>query len=198
MNKITKRQIEIASAVEKIRSIEKKGGVTRRNLEKMKQVLLMLAKKRELFPLNDFLVNPTSDGNSAIYRLSEDDDNRFALYASAALPGKGVHPHNHTTWAIIVGLHGEEHNIFYERTDDLSFSGKGQLKEIRRLTVSPGMGTTLMPDDIHSIYTSGEKQTVHLHMYGVGLEQLHHRVVYNTKLGTYKKFPVSVNIKKTL
>ena len=189
------RQSEVARTIEEIKTIEINGGVSKETLEKIKLVLIRLAKQEELFPLVDFPVNSKLDGNSAIYRLSEDEDNRFALYASTSMPGKGVHPHNHTTWAVIVGIHGDEHNIFYERTDDLSIEGRGELRESGRYTVSPGRGVTLMPDDIHSIHTSGKAQTVHLHMYGLALEQLHDRVMYNMQAGTYKTFPASQNIK---
>ena len=135
------------------------------------------------------------DGNSVIYRLSEDEDHRFALYASTALPGKSVHPHNHTTWAVIVGVHGDEHNIFYERADDSSHPGIGELRQTGEYTVSPGAGVTLMPDDIHSIHVTGDEKTVQLHMYGLALEQLHERVMYDTQAGTTKIIQASQNIK---
>ena len=160
----------------------------------IKGVLLQLAELRALFPLDDFPVGP-DDGNSVIYRLSEDDDHRFALYASTALPGKSVYPHNHTTWAVIVGVHGDEHNILYERADDGSKQGIGELRQIGEFTVVRGTGVTLMPDDIHSIHVTGEEKTVHLHMYGLALEQLHERVMYNIQAGTYKVFPATQNIK---
>ncbi|MBT7944246.1 MAG: hypothetical protein HN719_12955, partial [Alphaproteobacteria bacterium] len=156
--------------------------------------LLELTERRDLFPEDHFPMGE-EDGNSVVYRLSEDGDHRFALYASTALPGKGVPPHNHTTWAVIVGVHGDEHNILYERADDGSQEGIGEVRQIDELTVSHGSGVTLMPDDIHSIHVTGEVKTVHLHMYGLALEQLHERVMFNTQAGTYKVFPATQNIK---
>jgi len=38
-----------------------------------------------------------------------------ALYANASLGGYGTPAHNHTTWAVIVGVTGEELNRFYDR-----------------------------------------------------------------------------------
>ena len=76
-------------------------------LEKIGGLLATLASRAELFPQDEFPLG--ADGG--IYRLSEDPDHRFALYASAGGAGKKVPPHNHTTWAIIAGVHGAERNV---------------------------------------------------------------------------------------
>src|SRR5687767_10664171 len=114
-----KREIraeEIQAAVTQIRGIEKRDGVTRESLEKIKQRLIRLARP-ELFPESDF--PPPAPGGklkSCLYRVSEDPDHRFALYVNASLGGHSTPAHNHTTWAVIVGVSGEELNRFYERT----------------------------------------------------------------------------------
>jgi predicted metal-dependent enzyme (double-stranded beta helix superfamily) len=189
------RKEAVTAAIDDIRGIEEADGVNAASLDAIKAVLLKLAAHRELFPESHFPVGD-DDGNSVVYRLSEDDDHRFALYASTALPGKNVYPHNHTTWAVIVGVHGDERNVFYKRTDDGSKDGIGEVQATGEFTVSFGTGVTLMPDDIHSIHVTGEEKTVHLHMYGLALEQLHARVMYNTQTGTYKVFPATQNIKQ--
>jgi len=189
------REQEINNTIAKIRETETQGGVTRDSLEEIKGHLIELATKDGLFPLSDFPLDPQTDGNGVIYRLSEDDDHRFALYASVGMPGKGVRPHNHTTWAVIVGIAGDELNRFYERTDDGSVTGEGTLRQYKEEAVRYGTGVAFLPDDIHSIHVEGEEKTVHLHMYGLGLEQLHERVMYDQEMGTYKVFPASQNIK---
>ena len=188
------RQAAISASVGRIREIENSRGVTRDALETIKRELLDLADHIELFPIGDFPPSNGDHGFDALYRLSEDADHRFALYASTGSPGKSVPPHNHTTWAVIVGLHGDEHNVFYERSDDGATPGEGTLREIGGVTLNHGAGTAMMPDDIHSIHITGNQRTVHLHMYGLALEQLHERVKYNRKAGTYKVFPASRNI----
>jgi predicted metal-dependent enzyme (double-stranded beta helix superfamily) len=185
----------ISETIDAIRKIESDQGVTPEALDDIKSELFRLARDKSLFPMKDFPIDPESDGNSVVYRLAEDDDHRFALYASTAMPGKGVPPHNHTTWAVIVGVHGDEHNIFYARTDDGSVDGEGVVEPSSEETVRHGTGVTLMPDDIHSIHVTGDSQTVHLHMYGLALEQLHERVMYDRQAGTYKVFPATQNIK---
>ena len=188
------RQASVAATIERIRAIETSQGVTRESLGEIKQELIDLADHLELFPIADFPPSDADNGRDVLYRLSEDADHRFALYASTGTPGKSVPPHNHTTWAVIVGLHGDEHNVFYERTDDGATPGKGTLRETGDVTLNHGDGATLMPEDIHSIHITGGERTVHLHLYGLALEQLHERVMYDREAGTYMVFPATQNI----
>ena len=187
------RQAAVAASIGRIRGIESSQGVNRDALEGIKRELLELADKLELFPMADFPASD-DDGYDVMYRLSEDDDHRFALYASTGTPGKDVPPHNHTTWAVIVGLYGNEHNVFYERTDDLATPGVGTLRETGGVTLNHGDGAAMMPDDIHSIHITDSAPTVHLHIYGLALEQLHERVMYDRDRGTYKVFPATQHI----
>jgi predicted metal-dependent enzyme (double-stranded beta helix superfamily) len=188
------RDRAVAAAIGRIRTIDQTSGDPREALHEIKGVLLELAAHTELFPLEAFPAD-VGNGNSTIYRLSEDPDHTYALYASAALPGKSVAPHNHTTWAVIAGVHGDEHNVFYERQDDGDVPGKAELRKSGAITVSPGKGVTLMPDEIHSIHVTGDQPTVHLHMYGLALDRLHHRVMFNMEEGTCKVFSASQNIR---
>ena len=55
---------------------------------------------------------------SCLYRVSEDPDHRYALYVNSSLGGHGTPAHNHTTWAVIVGITGEELNRFYDRSPE--------------------------------------------------------------------------------
>ncbi len=194
MDTRTRRDEAVARTIEKVRAVERDQGVTPESLEAIKGLLLELAGLRELFPPGDFPVTE-EDGTGVVYRLAEDADHRFALYASTGVPGKSVPPHNHTTWAVIVGVHGDEHTVFYDRVDDGSVAGRGALRRSGEFTVTRGTGVTLMPDDIHSIHVTGNKPTVHLHMYGLALEQLHERIMFDTAEGTYKVFPASRNIR---
>src|SRR5690349_19128695 len=95
------RAAAIEATAARVRDIERTHGVTRASLLTIKSELLALAARQELFPLADF--PPPAPGgtrNSCLYRLSEDDDHRFALYANAALGRYANAPHNHTTWAV--------------------------------------------------------------------------------------------------
>lgn len=173
----------VSDTVDRIREIEHAKGVTRESLSEMREHLYALASQQELFPREDF--PPPTDGDTNIrYVLSEDDDQRFALYLNSILPGKLTEPHNHTTWAIVVAVEGEERNRFYKRTDDGSVPGKAALEFDEEIVVKPGVGVAMMPDDIHSITVVGHTPTLHFHMYGRAIETLTERVGYNVEEGT--------------
>ena len=107
MDRAQERAREIERAVRDIREIERREGVTRASLEHIKQRLTRLAARTDLFAASDYPPpEPGSERNSCLYRLSEDPDHRFALYANASLGGYGTPAHNHTTWAVIVGVTG--------------------------------------------------------------------------------------------
>ena len=173
----------VSDTVDRIREIEHTKGVTRESLSEMREHLYVLASQQELFPREDF--PPPTDGDTNIrYVLSEDDDQRFALYLNSILPGKLTEPHNHTTWAIVVAVEGEEQNRFYRRADDGSVPGKATLEFDEEIVVKPGVGVAMMPDDIHSIAVVGDTPTLHFHMYGRAIETLTERVGYNIEEGT--------------
>lgn len=181
------RKREISLALEDIRTIERRDGVTRESLEKIKQRLIRLARP-ELFPASDF--PPPAPGGklkSCLYRVAEDADHRFALYVNASLGGHSTPAHNHTTWAVIVGVTGEELNRFYERTAD----GPRQKGEY---TVKQGTGVCFMPEDLHSIHI--QAPLVNFHMYGLALDHLHSREYYKADEKSWKKFPAHSDIRE--
>ena len=188
------RNAAIAEAVERVRAVEAEKGVNREALKEIRAILLELATRQELFPARDFEAKKNEQGFDAVYLLSEDADRRFALYMSTGVSGKDVPPHDHTTWAVIVGVEGEEHNRFYERTDDRSEPGRGLVRLTGEKTVRPGTGVCMMPEDIHSIHNHSGRPNRHLHMYGLSLEHLSNRVKYDMKAGTYKVFPAPSHI----
>ena len=177
MTIIEQRNQAVAETVDRVRLIEQQHGVNYEALGKIRNELIELTRDKELFPRSSFPIN--DDGGSAVYRISEDSDHRYALYASVGAAGKSVPPHNHTTWAVIVGVYGDELNRFYERTDDSSKEGYAELKETGSFVVQHGNGVVFLPDDIHAISTDDSEPTVHLHMYGLALDHLHERLVFD-------------------
>ena len=181
------RKREIESAVQDIRSIERREGVSRESLEKIKQRLIRLARP-ELFPASEF-PPPERGGKlkSCLYRVAEDPDHRFALYVNASLGGHSTPAHNHTTWAVIVGVTGEELNRFYDRTSDAPRQ-KGEY------VVKQGTGVCFLPEDLHSIHIHAP--LVNFHMYGLALDHLHSREYYKADENRWKIFPPHSDIRE--
>ena len=177
------RAAAIASTIDRIRAIEATEGVTRPALEKIRAELLALAAQEHLFPSATFPPPPNGEKGSNRYLLQQDPGNRFALYMNALNPGNATKPHDHTTWAVVVAVDGQELNQVYERTDDGSDPDKASLRVREEILVEPGRGICLMPEDIHSIHTTGDRPTRHLHMYGLALEKLDNRKGYDPDTG---------------
>ena len=192
MTIIEQRDQAVAETVDRVRLIEQQHGVNYDTLGKIRDELIDLTWNKEMFPRSSFPI--TEDGGSAVYRISEDSDHRYALYASVGAAGKSVPPHNHTTWAVIVGVYGDELNRFYERTDDASKEGYAELKETGSFVVQHGNGVVFLPDDIHAISTDDSEPTVHLHMYGLALDHLHERLVFDQVGKTVNTMSIRVDI----
>ena len=193
MSVMAKRAEAVAETVAQIRRIEQTKGVNPDALASIKSTLIALAERSELFPPEHFPVAAKQHG--MVYRLAEDPDHRYALYASAGVPGKAQPPHNHTTWAVIAGVYGDEHNVFYERIDNRAVAGEGSIRKTGELTVRRGSAVQFMPDDFHTIEVRGDKPSLHLHMYGLSLEHLPERIFFSSSTGgAYAVFPASPNI----
>ena len=186
MNLHQERAAAVRRLIDEARTIEK-DGVTYASLDKIGGLLSSLASRADLFPQEEFPLG----AEGGIYRLSEDPDHRFALYASAGGAGKKVPPHNHTTWAIIAGVHGAERNVAYERLDNGAQEGVVQLREApsKEKTLKRGDVIAFLPDDFHHIETPvGSGNALHLHFYGLSLEHLPDRQTVDLKTGAAKRF----------
>jgi predicted metal-dependent enzyme (double-stranded beta helix superfamily) len=187
------RRAAVASTVADIRAIETNDGVNRPALERIAAVLDQLATHPALFGTDDF-PDPEPGQRARLYRLSEDEDGRFALYLTCAQPGGSVPPHNHDTWAVVSGLSGEELNTLWRRLDDNPGEGATQIEVRDQALVTGGAHLALMPEDIHSVDTPGEVPRRHFHMYGRSLERITTRYVYDTEGGTRRLMEINPKI----
>jgi predicted metal-dependent enzyme (double-stranded beta helix superfamily) len=150
--------------------------------------LIRLAARQDLFQSSDFPPpEPGGKRNSCLYRVAEDPDHRFALYVNSSFGNYGTPAHNHTTWAVIVGVTGEELNRFYDRRD-------GRPVEKAQYVVKQGTGVCFMPEDLHSIHIAAP--LINFHMYGLALEQLHNREYYKAEERAWKVFPPHSDIRE--
>jgi len=183
-----RRAEAVAAVIERIRGIERQLGVTRPALAAIEAEMQRLAAREDLFPSAEFPPPPAGEGGSRRYLLQQDADGRFAMYMNALNPGNETRPHNHTTWAVVVAVEGQELNRVYRRLDDGSDPDRARLELDHEIVVEPGRGITLMPDDIHSIHTFGSRPTRHLHMYGLAIEMLDDRVGFDLETGTVERY----------
>lgn len=185
----TERQAAIAEALADIRQTLDRHPVDRATLAVVTTRLERLAAQKALFTRADFPPPAASlgVGASTRYRLNagddKDGDEGLALYLNSINPGKTTIPHNHTTWAVIVAVEGQEENRVYRRTDDGSNPEHAQLALVRELTVQPGSSIAFLPEDIHSIHVVGDHPTLHFHLYGKPLEKLSGRIGIELETG---------------
>ena len=179
------RRAAIAATLHDIRQITARQTIDRATLARITARLEQLA-HTALFTRDAFPPPAESAGLGAStrYRLNpEDGDDQIALYLNSINPGKTTIPHNHTTWASIVAVEGQEENRIYRRTDDGSNAAVARLELVRELTVQPGTSVAFLPDDIHSIHVVGKQPTLHFHLYGRPLETLSGRIGIDLETG---------------
>ncbi|ADX46746.1 cysteine dioxygenase type I [Paracidovorax avenae ATCC 19860] len=186
-----RRRQAVDAALADVRRLTARGTPDRAALSAITQRLEQLAAHKDLFSRADF---PPPDetagvGASTRYRLNPaDGDGGLALYLNSINPGKTTAPHNHTTWAVIVAVEGQEVNRLYERTDDRSDPARARIHVAREFTVQPGAPIAFLPDDIHSIAVVGTEPTLHFHLYGQPLETLTGRVAIDPDTGEVKNY----------
>lgn len=185
----SERSEAVRTTVHRIREIGRVDGTQKAGLRRIKGELIRLAERAEWFTADEF---PPPYGappeNSCVYRISEDaDTHAFALYIQSVNGKLDVPPHDHTTWAVIVGIHGVELNRFYDRTEDgVELTGSHRVEH--------GTGVTLLPDDLHSIHINDQRPVINFHMYGLGLEYLENRKMFDRKSGQWRDFSDDSNI----
>ncbi|WP_169400814.1 cysteine dioxygenase family protein [Thalassobaculum salexigens] len=123
--------------------------------------------------------------------LHEEPGDGFLLETVCWEPGRGVAPHDHQTWGVVMGLTGEEINVDWRRTDDGSAPGKAALEQAGETVVTGGVVKTFRPDDIHSIRNASQRPSLSLHLYGRSLAKTD-RSEFNPLSGTVVPCPKRV------
>ena len=181
-----RRATAVSDAVAHAKALVPDDNFTDAQQSALARILLDLAAREDLWPAQDFPI--VGDALWAAYALHEEPDGRYALYAVPMRAGHAQPPHDHTTWAVIAGVHGAEENVLYRRTDDGSLPGRATLRVDRQVIVKAGQALVLGPTDIHSIAVPGPANAFHLHMYGLGLNHLDQRRKYDLQAGTFSRF----------
>lgn len=190
------RETEVTALLENVRSLAGPVEVSSENLEEIKSALVAIADKYDYWNEDEFPA-PTDGKVHTRYLISQDDDDSYALYLNVMHTGKVAPPHNHTTWACIAAVEGEEYNYIYETEEDGPLvPGDREISLAKTIVVKPGQGVGLLADDIHSIAINEGTSTRHLHLYGRGLETLTKRLMWDKELKNCQYFIMDVKTTK--
>lgn len=189
------RRRAVQQSIERIKTVIAKGRLDRIVLAEVLAEVRGLADARELWSEAEFPA-PDEASRQARYLIQEDPDHGYALYLNVMLPGRRIPPHNHTTWACVAGIEGEEHNFVYRRLDDGGTPGHAELELSDMVRVGPDSGIALLPDDIHAVEIRGGTPIRHLHMYGRALETLSERLTFDIEAKTCKPMPIGVQTRR--
>jgi predicted metal-dependent enzyme (double-stranded beta helix superfamily) len=101
-----------------------------------------------------------------VHLLHEEPNHDLAVFVLSWLPDRGTTPHNHKTWAVVVGMEGQEQEVNYERLDDGSKPGFADLKRAGAQVMTAGEIARCYPEHIHSVRNVGKGISMSLHTYG--------------------------------
>ncbi len=121
------------------------------------------------FPFDATLHRVAQPGESLMAELNVDPRGGPSLYLVSDGEGVDTVPHHHQTWAVILGIRGEEFNVFHTPTGD----GQGRVVTSGEARVGPGDVLVMEAHEIHAIDSRrGVHPTYHVHLYGRTLASL--------------------------
>ena len=101
-----------------------------------------------------------------VHILHEEPNHDLAVFLVSWLPNRGTPPHDHKTWAVVVGMEGEEQEISYDRLDDGATPGFADLRRGGEQVMTAGDIARCYPEHIHRVWNVGKNVSMSLHSYG--------------------------------
>ena len=101
-----------------------------------------------------------------VHLLHEEPNHDLAVFLISWLPNRGTTPHNHKTWAVVIGIEGQEQEINYDRVDDGATPGYADLRQSGEQVMTAGDIARCYPEHIHSVWNVGKDISMSLHTYG--------------------------------
>jgi predicted metal-dependent enzyme (double-stranded beta helix superfamily) len=142
--------------------------------------------------IEDRFYHPDQDTGFSAFLLHEEDDHSLAVLAVSWTPGMGVAPHDHGTWAVVVGVDGIERNTRYKRLDDRNKPDYAELEIKDTSNAGPGDLVLIKKGGIHSVQNETDKVTLSLHTYGMHINSTV-RSQFDVEARTAKEFKVQIN-----
>ena len=103
-----------------------------------------------------------------LYPIAVSESGGPSLYLVSDGAGVTSLPHEHHTWAVIVGVRGSEVHTLYERVPGKSSC----IRKPSEVTVGAGEVLCMHASELHSTRVGGCHSTYHLHLYGKPLSAL--------------------------
>jgi len=141
--------------------------------------------------IEDRFYEPDDETGFSAFLLHEEEDHSLAVLAVSWTPGMGVGPHDHGTWAVVVGVDGIERNIRYQRLDDRSNPDYAELEIKGESRAGPGDLVCIKKGGIHSVRNDSDKVTLSLHTYGTHINYSI-RSQFDVDARTAKEFKVDL------
>jgi predicted metal-dependent enzyme (double-stranded beta helix superfamily) len=163
-----------------------KEGVTPSALHALKNKLVTLAKRPELFPVDDFPM-PEAQGRNHVIAVADNDGP--GLYLTIGLPAKEAAPHDHGIWCVNAAISGQERHILWRRADDGAKPGHATLAKVGEVLVEPGRGFAMADHDIHSTEVVGDVPAIGLALYGYALTRFPSVVWYHPEFSSLRPMP---------
>lgn len=131
----------------------------------------LCARRREW--LTEAMCKPDAEQGFGMHTLTEEADHSLAAFVVSWVPGGSTVPHDHGTWAVIVGLEGAEHNRMWRRVDDRTRHGYAEIVPASTRAIGPGDVVAMGTGSIHSVRNDGASVSVSLHVYGMHINHTH-------------------------
>jgi len=141
--------------------------------------------------IEDRFYEPDEETGFSAFLLHEENDHSLAVFAASWIPGMGVGPHDHGTWAVVVGVDGLERNICYKRLDDRKNPDYAELEIKDESVAGPGDLVCIKKGGIHAVRNDSDKVTLSLHTYGTHINHTI-RSQYDVEARTAKEFKVDI------
>lgn len=142
--------------------------------------------------VEDRFMSPDPSIGFSAYLLHAESDQSLAVLAVSWVPGMGIEPHDHGTWAVVAGVIGDERNIRYKRLDDGKDPNYAQLEKKGEYVAGPGDVVCLKSGGIHEVRNESDAVALSLHTYG---KHINHTVRYRFNVGdrSAERFQVAMN-----
>ena len=161
---MTKETYSLPSFIDDLRAIAAQWDDDREIIPRARPLVQRLTKDGDWLEPRHYICD--EEQGFGVHLLHEEADHSLAMFAVAWLPGRGVGPHNHGTWAVVAGVDGDERNVNWSRLDDGARPGHAEIVAAHEVVVGRSDVITFLPDDIHSVHNDGDRVTVSLHVYG--------------------------------